>query len=167
MIRPATDADTEQIANLIFSVLRDYGLKPDPETTDSDLSDIEAHYIESGGCFDVLENAEKRIVGTVGIYPMQDGLCELRKMYLSPEEKGKGLGKKLLEHALERAADLGFNRVMLETATELKEAIGLYRKYGFTPYEADHLSERCDQAYIKYLDTNSSDLGVSNSPSSA
>ena len=80
---------------------------------------------------------------------MKSGLCELRKMYLHPEERGKGIGKRLLEHALFKAKELGFKKVMLETASELKEAIGLYRKYGFEPFEAEHLSTRCDQAFIK------------------
>ncbi len=163
MIRSANNADTQQITNLVFSVLRAYGLKPDPANTDADLNNIEDHYIESGGCFDVLENHKNEIVGTVGIYPMQSGLCELRKMYLSPAEKGKGLGKKLLEHALARASDLGFNRVTLETASELKEAIGLYKKYGFIPYRAEHVSERCDQAYIKQLDANQASEATSTS----
>jgi putative acetyltransferase len=151
MIRPATNQDAADITQLVFDVLHDYGLKPDPETTDADLADIESHYHQRGGCFDVLLNENKIIIGTVGLFPMKDGRCELRKMYLHRDERGKGHGKRLLEHALRRAAELGFCEVVLETAFVLKEAIALYESYGFTPCELDHLSERCDQAYHKKI----------------
>ena len=151
MIRSATHSDEEEIEQLVFDVLRDYGLKPDPKTTDADLADIEKYYMKNGGCFDVLEDSEGKIIGTVGLYSMKNGMCELRKMYLHPNYRGRGMGKKLLEHAIKRAEELGFVSIVLETATVLKEAISLYEKYGFEPYPTDHLSERCDQAFIKIL----------------
>lgn len=152
MIRSATNSDEDAITALVFDVLHDYGLDPDPSTTDADLNNIEGHYISSGGCFDVLEDSSGNIIGSVGLYPIENGVCELRKMYVHPGHRGKGLGKKLLEHALHKAGELGFSCIVLETASVLKEAIHLYKKYGFEPYEADHLSERCDQAYIRRLD---------------
>jgi predicted N-acetyltransferase YhbS len=151
MIRPATNADEAAITALVFEVLREYGLEPDPGATDADLKDIEGSYAERGGCFDVLLDGEGRIVGSVGLYPLVDGRCELRKMYLHRRERGKGVGKLLLEHALTRAVDLGFTEVVLETASALIEATRLYRDHGFVPYDAPHLSARCDQAYIKRL----------------
>jgi putative acetyltransferase len=68
-------------------------------------------------------------------------------MYLRRAYRGKGLGKFLLEDALARAKKMGFERMVLETASVLTEAIGLYTSYGFVEYHADHLSRRCDQAY--------------------
>jgi len=66
-LRPATNADTNTIREIVFSVLREYGLEPSPLTTDSDLDDIEASYINRGGAFDVLENGDGEIVGCVGL----------------------------------------------------------------------------------------------------
>jgi putative acetyltransferase len=50
--------------------------------------------------------------------------------------------------ALARAKQLGFAKITLETASVLKEAIRLYTSYGFKPCQPDHLSCRCDQAYM-------------------
>jgi len=47
-----------------------------------------------------------------------------------------------------RAKEIGFRRIVLETASVLKEATALYRRYGFQPYQAPHLSQRCDGAYV-------------------
>ena len=73
-------------------------------------------------------------------------------MYLAPSARGQGFGRRLLEHALARAADLGFSRVVLETASVLREAVALYERYGFQRYTTEHLASRCDTAY--YLDLN-------------
>ena len=151
IIRSATNSDAQAVTELVFNVLESYGLQPDPGATDVDLSDIESHYFNNGGHFDVLEDADGKIIGTVGIYAMKGHMCELRKMYLNPDHRGKGYGKMLLDHALAKAKELGFTSMILETASALKEAISLYRKYGFKPYKADHLSCRCDQAYIRLL----------------
>ena len=69
-------------------------------------------------------------------------------MYMRRDSRGKGLGRRLLEDALTRARESGFRRITLETASVLKEAIGLYESYGFVPYRPEHLSARCDQAYV-------------------
>jgi putative acetyltransferase len=100
----------------------------------------------------VLEDSEGRIVGCIGLYPVDTHCVELRKMYLRKEARGKGLGKKLLDHAVKSAREMGYKRVTLETAAVLKEAIKLYTKYGFEPFVAQHLATRCDQAFVLELD---------------
>ena len=151
-IRQATNADAEEVKHLVFGVLAEYGLKGDPEGTDADLADIEANYLAPGGLFDVVEADDARIVGSVGLLPRGEGICELRKMYLAREARGRGLGKVLLERALERARALGFRRVELETAGTLVEAINLYTRYGFRPVESAHLAARCDRAFALDLE---------------
>jgi putative acetyltransferase len=146
-LRPATNADREAVESLVFGVLAEYGLAADPNATDADLRDIEAEYLSKGGMFDVLVNANGHIVGSVGLHATSPSICEIRKMYLAPGARGKGLGRRLLEHALGKAKILGFSRVELETASALKEAIALYESYGFKKFCAAHLSSRCDSAY--------------------
>jgi putative acetyltransferase len=149
-IRPATHDDQGAIQSLVFDILRSYGLSPDPQTTDADLFDLKQHYFDRGGHFAVLTDAD-RIIGTVGLFNLGKGTVELRKMYLAAEYRGRGLGKRLLEHALSTARALGFRRVTLETASVLQEAISLYEKSGFKPFTPDHLSSRCNQAYCMEL----------------
>jgi len=151
-LRPANNKDCEKIANLVYGVLKEYNLKPDPEATDADLKDIERSYFERGGTFYVLQKKDGSIIGAYGLYPAEKQTCELRKMYLHGAYRGKGLGKFLMESAMSEARQLGFKRIILETASVLKEAISLYKSYGFVEYQAKHLSSRCDQAYILELE---------------
>jgi RimJ/RimL family protein N-acetyltransferase len=150
-LRAATNADGEAIRHVVWTVLVEFGFTPDPAGTDADLADVEVSYLRTGGSFDVLTGPDGAVVGTVGLFPLADGRCELRKMYLSALCRGRGLGKRLLRHALDRARQLGFRRVELETVGILRAAIRLYESFGFRPFVPDHMSAgpgRADRAYF-------------------
>jgi putative acetyltransferase len=131
-------------------VLAEYGLSSNPEETDADLHDIHTSYLANGGAFRIVE-CDNKIAGSYGLYPTIRQSCELRKMYLLPEFKGRGLGKKMMDDALCKAKSLGFLEMTLETNSRLTEALGLYRKYGFKEFTPNHLSDRCDLAMRKTL----------------
>src|ERR1043165_9434809 len=114
--RGATNADCADVQKLVFGVLAEFGLAPDFDGTDRDITDIETHYLDRGGVFEVLEKEKGKIVGTVGLYPLDETTIELRKMYFAPEVRGRGIGQKLLREMIEKARNLGYLRVYLETA---------------------------------------------------
>ncbi len=151
-LRPATNDDQEAIQTLIFGVLREYGLKPDPDGTDADLRNIGDYATFHHGRFDVLVDPTGRIVGTVALVQLNPKTCELRKMYLDRRVRGHGLGSRLLHHALDTARRMGFQRMELETASVLSEAVALYEKHGFRTFTHCPEACRCDLAY--YLDLN-------------
>jgi putative acetyltransferase len=145
--RAANNQDIPAIKELIFKVLLEFGLQPDPESTDADLNDIETNYHQNNGVFHVIENPDGEIIGTGGITRDSPTSCELRKMYLAKSNRGLGLGKKMLQQLLFDARKLGYKQVTLETASVLENAIALYQGAGFIPFRPDHLAARCDQAY--------------------
>jgi putative acetyltransferase len=148
-VRSAINVDCERVQKLVFGVLREYGLEPEVDGIDRDLSDIESNYIKRGGLFEIIEDSEGNLLGTVGLYPIDEKTVELRKMYFVKDFRGKGFGKKTLKRMIEKAGELGFKKIYLETASVLKVAIGLYEKFGFQSVVDLH-SPRCDKAY--YLD---------------
>ena len=76
-----------------------------------------------------------KMVGGGGIYPTE-GLpadtCELVKMYLLPEARGIGLGTQMIHRCIEQAKENGFRKIYLETMNELKPALKVYERLGFT-----------------------------------
>ena len=146
--RSATNKDCENVRNLVFGILREYDLTPEPDGTDADLNDLENNYFERGGLFEVLEDAGGNLLGTIGLFPIDAETVELRKMYFSKELRGRGYGKRTLERMIEKSRELGFKRIYLETASVLKEAIRLYERFGFQPTGSGIHSERCDTAYF-------------------
>lgn len=146
VVRSATNDDCGRVQSLVFGILREYGLAPDPDGTDRDIADIEAHYTNRGGIFEVIEDTQGNLLGTCGLYPMTEDTVELRKMYFAKELRGRGIGKKTLERMIHTARAMGFKKIYLETATVLKEAVRLYEKFGFEPSDEKH-TPRCDAAY--------------------
>lgn len=146
-IREAMDIDRERVIALVSAVLEEYDLAPDLETTDSDLENIEANYLKRGGLFELLEDQAGNLLGTVGIYPIDQDTCELRKMYFIPQARGQGLGKYILRRTIDRAKVLGFKRMVLETSSKLRAANHLYTQFGFLPVLSNHMAARADQAY--------------------
>lgn len=145
ILRRAVAADGEAVRALVFGVLREFGLATDAHT-DADLDDLEAHYFGRGGEFFVLTDSTPTVIGCVGLYRVDQTTLELRKMYLAAAWRGRGQGRRLLEHALARARALGARTITLETAEVLQSALDLYRRAGFQPRCGGVHSGRCDLA---------------------
>lgn len=142
-----TNKDIPAVKEVFFEVLAEYGLSPDESTTDADLNDIEWKYNNNNGYFGLIIH-KNSVVGTFGLFKLTEEICELRKMYLMKEHRGKGIGKYIMNLIINMAKEKGYKQIELETASVLKEAIGLYNKYGFKEVTREHLAHRCDKAYI-------------------
>ena len=70
-------------------------------------------------------------MGCVGLRAIEPGVCEMKRLYLRPQARGKGLGIALCQAVIERARTLGYNRMKLDTVSKLEKAIELYRSLGF------------------------------------
>ena len=72
-------------------------------------------------------------VGCAMYYRHPSGPCEVKRIYVDAAARGHGMGKRLLQIAMERAAADGHTRMVLDTVHTLTEAIALYKKCGFRP----------------------------------
>jgi N-acetylglutamate synthase-like GNAT family acetyltransferase len=142
-LRRATNANLPGVWTLISCVLRSYGLTANPQTTDKDLVDIEANYWSMKGAFFVLLDGGE-VIGTVALHRETDTVCELCRMYLAPQYRGRGLGRRLLESAVCEAKQRGFKEMHLKTASVLVEAISLYQRAGFSAVEGAEAGGNCD-----------------------
>ncbi|MBU3811407.1 MAG: GNAT family N-acetyltransferase [Candidatus Niameybacter stercoravium] len=140
--RQGKKGDETSVLKLVEEVLSEYGLALNTEEADLDVMDLEAYYINNHGWFEVAEE-NGQIIGSVGIYKLDEQTCELRKMYLYPKYQGQGIGKALMDHALEGARELGYKVITLQTNSVLVKALPLYEKYGFRQDNGEVCS-RCD-----------------------
>lgn len=115
--------DRTTVANIIRSVLAEYGLSWEPTGADRDVLEVEDYYLATGGEFWVIET-QGQLVGTAAYYPIERGknAVEIRKMYLLAEARGQGLGRYLLKQLEEAIARSSFEQIWVETASVLKEA---------------------------------------------
>lgn len=133
-IRPIQLSDNASLAVIIRSALEEFGANhPGTVYYDATTDALYELFREPGsGYFVAL--IDDKVVGGGGIFPTEglpEGTCELVKMYLSPEARGTGLGKKLIETSLAFAKQTGYKNVYLETMPELKQALKVYARFGF------------------------------------
>ncbi|MFF4616816.1 GNAT family N-acetyltransferase [Nonomuraea jabiensis] len=94
----------------------------------------------------LLAEFDGRPVGCCAIQPFPDGAAELKRMYVTPAARGRGIAGRLLAEAERLAAALGHHEIRLETGVRQREAIALYTRSGYTiipnypPYQHDPLS---------------------------
>lgn len=144
-LRDATPEDLDGIRALVAAVGREYGFAPEPEGADEDLYGAAGRYFEPGGMLRVLVDGGA-VVGVVGVVPHWGDAWELRKIYLGADRRGRGHGRRLLEEALGFARGEGAARLVLQSASMLREALRLYERAGFRRVEADPRSSTCDVA---------------------
>jgi putative acetyltransferase len=151
LIRDWQAEDREIAAEVIETVLEEYGLPWQPELADRDVIEVEKAYFQAGGEFWVVEQ-DAAIVGTAAYQPIARGknAVEIRKMYLLPKVRNQGLGKYLLLELEKAIAIKDYQEIWLETATSLKEAVKLYERNGYEPATGVETA-RCDLVYLKRL----------------
>ncbi len=97
---------------------------------DEELKTLHVQYNLPKGCLVIVHENEK-VIGCAAIREFENTTCELKRMYLKPECRGKSIGKKLLQHMIDKAKELGYLTMRLDTLPQMKEALQLYRKFGF------------------------------------
>ena len=158
VIRHIEPGDNKALATIIRKSLEEFKAnKPGTVYFDNTTDHLAAVFTVKGSIYFVAE-LDGEIIGGGGIYPtanLDEGTCELVKLYLSPKGRGKGVGKLLMEQCIAAAKELGYKKIYLETMPELTIAIPMYEKYGFTYLPAalgcsGHTG--CDVWMIKDLD---------------
>ena len=133
-IRPIAAKDDAEVGQLIKAVLTEFKAnKPGTAYYDDSTNHLSTLFVNAKAAYWVIE-AENKIIGCGGIFPTE-GLphktCELVKLYLYPEARGKGLGRDLMFKCFDKAKELGYEHIYLESMPELNQAVTLYEKMGF------------------------------------
>jgi len=104
------------------------------------LGDPEGTILRKGGrVYQAWSGGE--VVGCLALIPMGDGVYELSKMAVSPALQGKGIGRRLLLHAIAEARALGAASLFLGSNSTLKNAVHLYEAVGFEHVPAESLPD--------------------------
>lgn len=155
-VRAVRAGDVDGVVALVTRVLAEFAIRfGEGCDTDEELRDLPRSYVERGGAFWVAVEADsagaERVVGTVGVARLSDRQLELRKMYLDPAARGRGLGQRLLDVALAWAETSGAAIVTLDTTHEMTAAQALYEKNGFVRDDQYIVGSRCNRGYARPL----------------
>ena len=96
-----------------------------------ELANLPGAYGEADGRLFFAE-IDGRPAGCVGIRRFSEGVCEMKRLYVDPDARGRGLGRQLALQAIKAAQALGYRRILLDTMPMMRIAVKLYRELGFT-----------------------------------
>jgi ribosomal protein S18 acetylase RimI-like enzyme len=97
---------------------------------DEELRTLYIQYNLPTGCL-VLVYDDEKVIGCAAIRELENTSCELKRMYLKAECRGKNIGKKLLQCMFDKAKDLGYTKILLDTLPQMTQAQHLYKQFGF------------------------------------
>ncbi len=134
MVRTYRKQDSEGVRALILSVLKQEYPFDMNAYADSDINDIEGTYLGERNTFLVFQNGN-RIVGTVGIKSDSDKTALLRRLFVAPDERKKGIGSSLLAESISFCRDKGYKEIVFRATDRMGAAMSLIKKHGFAEKE--------------------------------
>jgi putative acetyltransferase len=99
---------------------------------DAEVADLPGRYATPAGRLLVAE-IDGELVGCVGMRPLGEGVCEMKRLFVRPGHRGRGVGVELIRHVMQAAKDAGYRLMRLDTLPEMEQAAQLYRSFGFEP----------------------------------
>lgn len=132
--REILPSDNKILYDIIIEIMKAY--KPDLKGTiaeDPTVHTMYENFQKEKSVYYIVEK-DRKILGGAGLAQLDgtsENTCELQRMFLLPEARRKGIGSKLMEMCLEAAKNFGYEKMYLETLSNMNEARKLYVKSGF------------------------------------
>ena len=130
-IRRAGPADDAGVARELAAYFRFLGEEVDSAGLDHDVADWQTEYDGAAGVMLIVIDPADRVVGTAAVRRLAPDVTELKRMWLRPDHRGRGVAARLMDRVLEEARALGGRVLRLDSEARLEAAVRLYRRYGF------------------------------------
>jgi putative acetyltransferase len=140
-IAPArTPAQIAQVRELFREYASSLGFSLCFQNFDQELAELPGDYELPDGRL-LLALYEGELAGCVALHKLETRICEMKRLYLRPKFRAKGLGRVLADNIISEARRIGYRRMRLDTVEPvMKDAVGMYRRLGFkeiTAYRAN------------------------------
>jgi len=123
--------DVVRARSLLEEYQRSLGIDLEFQDFSAELTRLPGAYAPPRGRLYVAMMA-RQLAGCVALRPLSDDECELKRLYVRPGFRSRGIGRLLTRHVIGEARAIGYSRVVLDTLQNMTEAHALYTRLGFT-----------------------------------
>lgn len=136
-ILPARTAAEVALAGTLFRAYVDgLGIDLAFQDVETELATLPGKYAPPAGAILLALTPDGAAAGCVALRPFAPKVCEMKRLYVRPEARGTGLGRRLAESALAAARQAGYRRALLDTLRTMTPALRLYAELGFVEIPA-------------------------------
>ena len=143
ILQAASPAEMAAVRELFLEYAESLGFSLCFQNFDKELSDLPGDYAPPDGRL-LLAEYEGQLAGCVALHKLEPGICEMKRLYLRPQFRGKRLGSALADRVIGEARAIGYQRMRLDTVEPvMKDAVAMYRRLGFKdidPYRANPIA---------------------------
>jgi|SRR5580658_4624125 putative acetyltransferase len=136
-------AQIAQARELFLEYAQSLGFSLCFQSFDQELARLPGDYAPPEGRLLLLE-CESQLAACVALHKLDRAVCEMKRLYLRPQFRGKGLGRTLAERIIAEARQIGYQRMRLDTVEPvMKDAVAMYRRFGFkeiAPYRPNPIA---------------------------
>ncbi|HTS37705.1 MAG TPA: GNAT family N-acetyltransferase [Candidatus Solibacter sp.] len=124
-------AQIAQARKLFLEYAKSLGFSLCFQNFDQELANLPGEYAPPSGRL-LLGELEGQLAACVALHKLDAETCEMKRLYLRPQLRGKGLGRALADRIISEARGIGYKRMRLDTVGPvMKDAVAMYRKIGF------------------------------------
>jgi len=119
------------------------------QSFDKELAGLPGDYAPPDGRL-LLAEYQGQLAGCVALHKLDAQVCEMKRLYLRPQFRGKGIGRALTETLITEARSLGYRRMRLDTVEPvMKDAVAMYRRFGFKEIAAYRVNPIAGTLYME------------------
>jgi GNAT superfamily N-acetyltransferase len=142
------DSDIGAVRGLWREYWGSFGLSMDFQGFGEELQGLPGVYGADGGAL-LLAKCQGEPAGTIALRRLDARSGEVKRLYLRPQYRGQGLGRRLLEAVVERAAGMGYESLYADTLPGMTDALSLYQRAGFERSDAYSSNPTPGAIYLK------------------